>query len=85
MWRHHRRPARRGDEHLGEEKVVVAPVLVVARGVLGEVGPSAGKEVTFQVPASDRAVHEVHRPAHAAEAMIRAQLEGLPLLDNIRL
>jgi hypothetical protein len=37
------------DEHMREEEVVVTHVLVVARGIVSEVGPPDGKEVAVQV------------------------------------
>ena len=73
----------RVDQHVGEEEVVLADVLVVARGILAEARAAAREAVRHQMPARDELVHEVGPAAHEAEVVIRAQLEVLALLHEV--
>ena len=71
------------DQHVRQEQVLLAHVLVVARGVLAVAGARAREPIGPQVPARHELVHEVGRAAHEAEVVVRAQLEVLPLLDQL--
>jgi hypothetical protein len=58
-------------------------VLVVAGGVLSKAGAGAREAIGHEVPARDELVHEIGRPAHEAEVVIRAELEVLALLHEL--
>lgn len=71
------------DQHVGEEEIALAHVLVVAGGVLPEAGPRAREAVGHEMPAGDELVHEVGRAPHEAEVVVRAQLEVLALAHQV--